>query len=160
MNESITNANKKVDKDYINSLQKHADSTQIKMKYALERFDILIISLSSSGMVLSIGFVKDIISDFSKVNPILLKMTWLLFALSLIMNLFSQVTGYYANRLDLRVTNNIIRTEQGKDSRLDTQQLDKRKKQINLVTFSLNAGSLFCLITGIVTLIVFISKYI
>lgn len=159
MKESSPDATKK-DKDYIRSLQKYAETTQKHMDYALERFDILIISLSSSGMVLSIGFVKDIIPDFSQVNPILLKTTWLLFALSLIMNLFSQVSGYYANQMDLRVTNDIIRTKQGKGSRLNQQKMDKRMKNFNFTTVLLNAGSLFGLVGGIVTLIVFISKYV
>lgn len=160
MKESKPDTTKKADKDLVRSLQKYTETTQKNMQYALERFDVLIISLSSSGMVLSIGFVKDIIPEFSQVNPILLKITWLLFALSLIMNLFSQVSGYYANRIDLRVTNDIIRTKQGKESRLNQQQMDKRMKILNSVTILLNTGSLLCLIMGIVTLIVFISKYV
>ncbi len=149
-----------MDEKHFERLTKYAETTQKAIEYSVERFDILIISLSSSGMVLSIGFVKDVIPDFSQVNPILLKITWMLFALSLIMNLVSQVSGYYANRLDLRITNDIIRTKKGKASQLNRDSQEKQMKRFNSTTLILNAGSLFCLIGGIVTMIVFISNYV
>lgn len=145
---------------YIERLTKYAETTQKAIDYSVERFDILIISLSSSGMVLSIGFVKDIIPDFSQVNPILLKITWLLFALSLILNLLSQVSGYYANSLDLKITNDIIRTKRGKESRINQEKMEGRMHVINSVTMFLNGASLIGLLTGIVTMVVFISKYV
>lgn len=151
---------KKVDEKYIEQLQNYVEKTQKAVDYSIEKFDILIISLSTSGLVLSIGFVKDIINDFSKVNPILLKLTWLLFACSLIMNLLSQVTGYFANKLDVKITKDIIRTEKGKESKINVERKECRKKIINTCTSFLNWGSLLCLITGIITLIIFISKYV
>lgn len=160
MKEDKSEESKKNVEDLIDQLQKYAETTQKAIDYSIERFDILIISLSSSGLVLSIGFVKDVIGDFSKVDPLLLKITWLLFALSLIMNLLSQVSGYYANKLDLKITKDIIRTKKGKDSKINKEKLDLRMKIFNSTTMSLNGGSLFCLITGIITLIVFISKYV
>ncbi|MFY9153321.1 MAG: hypothetical protein WAO52_14995 [Prolixibacteraceae bacterium] len=158
MNELKSDQNKKADKDFVRRLEKYAESTQKAIDYSIERFDILIISLSSSGLLLSIGFVKDIIGNMDNVNPFLLKLTWFLFGLSLIMNLVSQVTGYYANKLDLKVTNDIIRTKKGKESKLDQGKLDRMRMVFNSATMGLNAGSLACLISGVVTLIVFISQ--
>lgn len=149
-----------VDEKYIERLTSYAETTQKAMDYSVERFDVLIITLSSSGMVLSIGFVKDVIPDFSQVNPLLLKITWLLFALSLIMNLLSQVSGFYANRIDLRITNDLIRTARGKESKLNREKMDRRMNRFNLATNVLNGGSLIGLIGGIVTLIVFVSNYV
>lgn len=160
MKKSEKKAESKNEDDLLDQLQKYAETTQKAIDYSVERFDILIISLSSSGLVLSIGFVKDVIGDFSKVNPILLKITWLLFTLSLIMNLISQVSGYYANRLDLKITRDIIRIKKGKDSKINREQMDCNMKYLNSLTMALNGGSLFCLISGIVTLVVFLSKYI
>lgn len=151
---------KKIDEKYIEQLQDYVETTQKAIDYSIERFDILIISLSTSGLILSIGFVKDIILDFSKVNPILLKITWLLFAAALIMNLVSQVTGYYANKFDLKVTKDLIRTEKGKESKINVTQAECFHKVLNSSTMLLNAGSLIGLITGIITLIIFISKYV
>ena len=160
MNSKPPAQDKNANEKHIERLIKYAETTQKAIEYSVERFDILIISLSSSGMVLSIGFVKDIIPEFSQVNPILLKITWLLFALSLITNLLSQVSGYYANSLDLKITNDIIRTKKGKESRMNQEKMDKRMAFINSLTMVLNGASLFCLLTGIVTMIVFISKYV
>jgi hypothetical protein len=151
---------KKIDEKYINQLQDYVKTTEKAMDYSIERFDILIISLSTSGLILSIGFVKDIIKDFSKVNPILLKTTWLLFACSLIMNLVSQVTGYYAHKFDLKVTKDILRTEKGKESIINIKRNECYHKILNFSTITLNGGSLACLIAGIITMIIFISKYV
>ncbi len=151
---------KKIDEKYIEQLQTYVETTQKAVDYSIERFDILIISLATSGLILSIGFVKDIIKDFTKVDPILLKITWLLFATSLIMNLVSQVTGYYANILDLKVTKDLIRTEKGKKSKINVKRTECFHKILNSSTIVLNAGSLLGLIIGIVTLMIFISKYV
>lgn len=153
-------AKNKIDKNYIERLQTYAETTKKTIDYSLERFDILIITLSSSGLLLSIGFVKDIIKDFSKVNPILLKTTWLLFALALIMNLVSQVTGYYANKIDLRITEDIISTEKGGKSKINMRRMECRQHIFDSSTMILNGGSLISLIGGIITLIIFISKYV
>jgi len=153
-------AKKKIDEKYVEQLQNYVETIQKSIDYSVERFDILIISLSTSGLILSIGFVKNIIRDFSDVNPILLKITWLLFACSLIMNLISQVTGYYANKYDLKVTRDIIRTEKGKKSKINLKKTECYHKVLNFGTMFLNGGSMTCLIAGIITLIIFISKYV
>jgi hypothetical protein len=150
----------KTDKNYIKRLQNYAGTTKKAIDYSVERFDILIITLSSSGLLLSIGFVKDIIKDFSNVNPILLKTTWLLFALALIMNLVSQVTGYFANKIDLCITEDIISTEKGKESKINMKRMEFRQSIFDSCTMILNGGSLVSLIAGIITLIIFISKYV
>ena len=149
---------KEIDEKYIDQLQRYAETTQKAIDYSIERFDILIISLSTSGLILSIGFVKDIIKNFNKINPNLLKITWLLFACALIMNLVSQVTGYYAHKFDLDVTKDTIRTEKGKASKINVKRTECYHKICNLSTLFLNGVSLICLIAGIITLIIFISK--
>jgi hypothetical protein len=149
-----------IDEKYIEKLEKYSESTKRAMDYSVERFDILIISLSTSGLILSIGFVKNIIKDFDKIDPWLLKTTWLLFACSLIMNLFSQVTGYYANMLDMKVTDENIRLEKGKDEKINLDLNELFHKLFNSGTLLLNAGSLFCLISAIITLILFISNHV
>jgi hypothetical protein len=153
-------AKKKINTKYIEQLEAYVISIQKAIDYSVERFDILIISLSTSGLILSIGFVKDIIKDFEKVDPCLLKTTWLLFALALIMNLLSQVTGYYANQYDLKVTKDIIRTKKKKKSKINVKRNELIHKIFNSGTLALNGGSLASLISGIITLIIFISKYI
>ena len=135
---------------YIQKLENHIDSTKDAVKYSLERFDILIISLSTSGLILSIGFVKNIINDFDKVNLTLLKISWLLFALALISNLFSQVTGYFANKKEIRISINLIRKKRGKSIKGNQDKMEKSKKIFDSFTNWLNGVCLACLILAIV----------
>jgi hypothetical protein len=144
--------------EYIKKLEEYAESTKKSIDYSVERFDILIISLSTSGLILSIGFVKDILKNFEKINTSLLKDSWLLFTLALIMNLLSQVSGYYANLLDLKITNDIISTLEGNVSEIDKERKDRKMSVLNKFTQFLNGGSLICLILAIIILINFISN--
>ena len=150
----------KLDKAYIKRLEKYVESTQKAIDYSVERFDILIISLSTSGLILSIGFVKNVITDFSKIDSTLLKISWLLFAVALILNLLSQVTGYYANKFDLEVTKDVIRVEKGKASQISNKGYECWHVFFNNCTHILNGGSLIGLISGIIVLIVFVLKFV
>ncbi|HLN74488.1 MAG TPA: hypothetical protein VK205_14445 [Prolixibacteraceae bacterium] len=152
--------------NYIKELENYMVSIDKRIDYSVERFDILIISLSSSGLAFSIGFVKDIIENLNKGNPIeinffLLETTWLLFACSLVFNLISQVTGYYANKQDLIITRKIIKNEKKKGSKEVSLPPDESLlKLLSSATMFLNGGSLLLLIAGIITLILFMFKHI
>jgi len=151
---------RKIDEEYIKRLQDHILLSQKTMSYSVERFDVLIISLATSGLLISIGFVKDVITDFRLVDPVLLKLSWLLFAGALIMNLISQVTGYFANDSALDISKDLLRVEQGKKSLINENKKEFQQKLFDWCTWTLNGGSLLCLITGIITLVIFISKYV
>jgi len=146
------------DERYIKKLEEHISYTQKAVDYSLERFDILIISLSTSGLILSIGFVKDIIKDFENINPILLKISWLLFALSLIVNLLSQVTGYLANKYEIKISKNLVRIERNKVVYDNVSKLECYKRIFDFKTNFLNILSLLSLITAIILIIIFISN--
>jgi|GEM_PF-1251409 len=149
---------KSLNEKYINKLENYTEKIQKAIDYSVERFDILIISLSTSGLILSIGFVKDIFKDFEKIDTQLLKFSWLLFTFALIMNLISQVTGYYANKFDLAITNDIIRTQKGKESKINKKRLGCIMSIYNYSTQTLNGLSLSSLISAILILVIFISN--
>lgn len=151
---------KEINTRYIDNLEKHIDTTKEAVKYSLERFDILIISLSSGGLVLSIGFVKDVIKDFKCVDPVFLKISWGLFALSLITNLLSQVTGYYANKFEIKISKNILRKQREKDEKGNQNRFLKLKGSYDFLTNFFNGLCLLSLIGAIVFLIIFINKYV
>jgi len=70
--------------------------------YSEEQFDKLIIYLSSGGLVLTVGFVNDLI-EIDQSNCIsLLITTWISFTLSLIINLFSHRTSLRSTDLELK----------------------------------------------------------
>lgn len=146
---------KEIHDRYLSKLEKHIELANESLKYSSDRFDILIISLSSSALVLTIGFVKDIIPNLDEINASLLKISWLMFLIALVTNLVSQVSGYYANKYDIKVTKNLIRKERGKLVKGDQDKLDIICSRLNKMTTILNGSSLVLLISGIVTSVVF-----
>jgi len=146
------------EKRFIKNLEDHKQKTLENLKYSLDRFDILIISISSGGLVFSMGFLKDIIPKTPPVNFLLLKISWILFGLAIVLNLFSQVTGYYANNFELKITKNIIRLERKKEMIGNQANFENKKKILNFFTNLFNGFSLILLISGIVLFVIFMSQ--
>lgn len=145
---------------YIEKLEGHIEATSKIVKYSLERFDILIISLSGGGLVLSISLVKDVIKNFDKIDHALLKDTWVLFGMSLVLNLFSQITAYYANKEEIKISKNLIRKSRGKALKNNIEELECSKKILNFFTISLNATCVLCFVIAIILLIIFMNNNI
>ncbi len=142
---------------YINNLEKHIENTESNMKYSLDRFDILIISLSSGGLVFSMSFIKDV--EFLKDVQylILLNISWILFGSSIISNLLSQVTGYYTNKYEIIISRGLIRKKRKKVVRIDLEKVESKGNITNMLTHFFNGMSLILLIGAIILLIIFIS---
>jgi len=147
----------KTDNHFIEKLELHIEKANSNLKYSIDRFDILIISISSGGLVFSMGFVKDLLSGKCNIDFTLLKISWILFTISITFNLLSQVSGYYASRYDIKVTKNIIRKKKEKSMIGNRCKLELREKIMNNLTMIFNATSLFILISGISIMVVFMS---
>lgn len=144
-------------KRYIENLELHLKSCKEAIDYSISRFDILIISLSSGALVFSMSFIKDIAGTNATQNISLLKISWGLFGSSLILNLLSQVTSYYANKYEIKITKRIIQKQRGKVTSSEESNLDAVKSVLNSFTLYFNSISLFALISGIIILIIFTS---
>ena len=142
---------------YLNNLEIHKENTASNIKYSVDRFDVLIISLSSGGLIFSMGFVKDIISPKVSVDYLLLKIAWIFFGSSIVSNLISQVTGYFANRYEYLITINEIRHERHKMPRGDQNKNKKIRNWTNSSTNVLNGTSLILFIVAVILLIIFMS---
>lgn len=123
-------------------LSKYDDRTSQLMDLRAEaerQFDKQIIYLSGGALVFSIGFVKDIIGVGKlPVCKWLLIISWICFASSLIINLFSYLSSRQA---------------------IDKELLGDEKKSnvYNLLTKILNWSSIFGLLFGLILLIIFAS---
>lgn len=148
------------DDRFIKNLQLHIDSTNQIAKYSLERFDTLIISLSGGGLVVSISLVKDVIKNFDKIDHGLLKVTWVFFGLSLVLNLFSQITAYYANKEEIKISKGLIRKKRLKPAKHNHERLECIKKWLNNFTVSFNALCVLSFVVAIILLIIFMNKNI
>jgi diacylglycerol kinase family enzyme len=145
-------------KRFIRNLEDHKEKTTANLKYSIDRFDILIISISSGGLVFSMGFIKDIIPKTPSINFLLLKISWMFFGLAIVLNLLSQVTGYYANNFELKITKNLIRQERKKAMMGNQTSFECKKRIMNFITNLFNVLSLFLLIGGIILFVIFMSK--
>ena len=141
---------------YIQKLKEHIKCCEDAMKYSLDRFDILIITLSSGALGFSMSFIKDVAKNNNYHHLTLLKFSWLLFGISLIANLLSQVTSFFAHQYELKISKNLIRKEKGKNSILNNEtKIELTKKIFDYSTYILNAVSLLALIGGVIILIIF-----
>ena len=148
-------AEKKKTEKIIQKLEEHLVITNDNVTYALNRFDILIISLSSGGLALSIGLVKNLIPNLNEVDTSCLKYSWALFGASIILNLLSQVTSYFANFYELKVVTNLIRIKKGKSVKGNQNCFECVKKVSNFLTNCFNLLSLITFITAVFFLIFF-----
>lgn len=145
-----------LDEKYIIKLKDYKKSAEIRLKYSIERFDILIISLSSGGLVLGLNLY----SNFKSAEKDLINYAWICFSIALILNLVSQISGYFANKYDIMCTDNLI-DETERDEKIINVELNETIKKIsNYITYILNIASLVCLITGIIQLTIFVNNKI
>jgi hypothetical protein len=109
--------------------------------YSSDQFDKQLIYLSSGALILTIGFVKDLVNITDETNTTLLIISWASFSASLISLLLSFRTS--ATTMDLAIRG-------------------KRKGIVrwNALTKTLNTSAALFLIIGIILFIIFISKNI
>jgi hypothetical protein len=144
---------KKKDKEYINSLKEYIVTAEGRVKYSLERFDILIISLSSGGLALS----NSIYENFHNGDKIFINIAWIFFSSALIINLLSQITGYKANKLDIKCTRIVIDEVKGKAEEGSHKKLDYHKGIYNSLTKIFNILSFSSLTIAIILITLFIN---
>lgn len=143
------------EKEKIERLEKHNENVQQTIKYSVDRFDILVISLSSGGIALCTTFAKDILELFPCINILLLKIASALFGLTITFNLFSQVTSYFACKNEVQAVKNLIREKKGKPHIGNQKLIESSKKNFNTSTQILNAICLISLTTAIILVAVF-----
>ncbi|MCX2481053.1 hypothetical protein OQY15_18255 [Pedobacter sp. MC2016-15] len=145
---------------YVSKLEKHIAKAEEAMKYSSDRFDILIISLATGALVLSLGSASGLLANIPKVDTSLLKFGWLMMIGSILANLVSQISGYFANQKDIEVSNNLIRLKRNKQT-IGTQKiLEFWCTTYNKATLILNGLSMLLLVTGMVTMVLFYSNNI
>lgn len=142
------------DKKYLKELKEYLISAKARAKYSIERFDILIITLSSGGIALSMNFFE----NYKSIDKTLVYNGCVFFASSLIINLVSQVTGYYANKYDIKYVREEIRELEKKVYVEDYNKYDCFKKVFNFTTNLFNASSLISFIIGMIYIVLFIKN--
>lgn len=139
---------------YIEELKEHIKCCEDSMKYSLDRFDILIITLSSGALGFSLSFIKE--ATKNQFNHLFfLRYSWILFGVALISNILSQVTSYFAHVYEMKISKSLIRKEKGKDPIKNELKYESLKKIFDSLTKWMNGVSLISLIIGVAFLIIF-----
>ncbi len=131
MEESEAKVNDQEEKEWENRIHEYR-------KDAVSQFNKQLIYLSSGGLILTIGFIKDIVSLSTSKYNFFLVLTWLFFTLSLLLNLISYKS-----------------TMKSMDLELDGKG-DESNKQ-DLITNRLDNGSLYSLISAVLIFVIFLS---
>jgi hypothetical protein len=147
---------------YINKLEEWITERKKALDYSLEQFDKLIITLSSGALILTVGFVRDIVKISANTNTFLLKCSWYLMALALVFSLLSQISAYLSNRFEIDYTRieikNLMEFGTFEKKGFKIKLLALFKNYVNKITVILNVLSLVVLISGIAAFIKFINQ--
>ena len=144
----------KKDKKHLKELKEYLITALARVKYSIERFDVLIITLSSGGIALSMSFFE----NYKSVDKTMVYNGCVFFAFALIINLVSQVTGYYANKYDIKYVREEIRELEKKVYVEDYKKYDCYKNVFNFMTNLFNASSLISFIIGMIYIVLFIKN--
>jgi len=123
------------------------------MNYSIQRIDILIIALCTSGIVLAT-------TTMSKGDGIFTEMKWalLFFSLSIFVNLISQFVGYHVSRSLLNVYNQKVvdyksNPETFKES--DYENQSNKAHSFTPVIHTMNIISFLLLVSGMVSCLLY-----
>ncbi|WP_272023093.1 hypothetical protein [Olleya namhaensis] len=138
--------------------KEYLNSTKEKSDYSLKRMDLLVISISSGGLYVIFGTIKEFKTGKILVeNSYLLSIAGILLLSSIIVNFFSQLSGYYANHYEeiyifneLEILSNESLKEIDKE-KINTSQKtnDSFVKTCNQFTDIFNFISIITMIIGI-----------
>ena len=144
--------------DLLEDLNDYLKVCREKFQYAVQRFDILIVSLSVAGIILSFNYTRYLmdeknISGWPTWIPLL---SVILFALSIMSNFASQYTAFYAHRLEIEITKGKIRQVKdiGDYQENDFVEIEKRSDRFDKKTDIYNAISRFCLMLAVMLIII------
>lgn len=138
----------------IDSRTKDKEKIERTMHYASDRFDILVIALSSSFFLASVGYLKTSNGQEHNCLPLLF-VSWALFVTCTISNLFSQVTSFYGSLNNWRLVRNKIRALRGGNQIGTNAEHNRKLNQLNKATTVLNAVSLLSITIGLISLVTF-----
>jgi len=143
----------------IKRFEKYQENANSQRYYAVQRFDLLVIAVATSGIILSLNIIKVYLENpdiYSLVGHVLLKIAAGLFTVCIISNLLSQISAQKAyNNQSHWGQQNIFELE--KDPRFD--ECEKKKRMENMdsqhrFTKSCNWISTVLLFLGLVILAV------
>lgn len=124
--------------------------------YAVQRIDLLIISISGAGVYVCLETLK-----YHKQTPleniVTIKVAGLVYVVGIVVNLISQFTGKSANKYDMRMSQAKIddANSPSEDKKNEIAKYDCKSESFSRWTDGLNLTSLILMFCGLITLIIF-----
>ena len=124
--------------------------------YAIQRIDLLIISISSGGVYVILEALK-FCYEKQFTNISYLKISGCLLILAIIINFLSQITGKKANEYDLKMSNLklIKKSKTTSQIKSDIRAFDCKSEQFTTYTNYLNTLSFLLMVFGLIILLLF-----
>jgi hypothetical protein len=149
---------------YIKKLKSWNKDREKDQLYAIEKYDTLIVTLSSGALVLTVGFVHDIVTITPCTDTTFLKLSWYSLITALIMSLLSHIASYRANKSVIKLTKleveSLEETGVFEIKGFKTKCVDLASKFYSISIGILNVGSFLVLILGIWLFIHFLNQNI
>jgi hypothetical protein len=137
-------------------LKRHEQTLSNKF-YAVQRFDLLTISVSGAGIYIIFEVLKFLKTQQLNTNLIaLLKLSGIIFTISIIVNFLSQFSSWSANHNEELCVDREIKRENGEDvDKREIDRLDRKVIRFNGITRALNLISSSFMIGGVILLVIY-----
>lgn len=143
-------------KNYLDKLKTHSEYALKSIDYSIQRIDLLIISVSGAGIYVCLQILQYANTNHIQV-PVTLKVTGLLFVISIIINFISQWASYKAHLYGYKSTQNIIYDIENKtDSSKEKSANDCKSVIYNTINNISNILSTIAMLSGLIVMIIFI----
>lgn len=145
-----------------NNWSSYLENTRDRTNYATRRMDLLIISICGAGIYIIFETFREVNNETLIVDDItVLKVSGVLFLISIVANFASQLTGYNANNNEEMYTIQKLRKLAGKS--FDKSKKDNANKlsaNYTMVTKILNIVSTSLMLFGLMSLTIFYYYYL
>lgn len=143
---------------YLKRLLTHLETTKERKFYAIQRIDILLISISGAGVYIIFEELKFIKSQIPPIpyNDSMIELSGVLLTVGILLNILSQWSGHRANKFEIECTEHSISQEKG--DQVPKNVVDSVRKKVaiyNSLTANLNTYSTLFIIGGILLLTYF-----
>lgn len=137
-----------------NAWNEHLNNTKERTNYSIRRIDLLIISISGGGIYVIFETLREFKTGNVQIeNPNILLVSGLALLFAIMLNLFSQYTGYYSNNYEEKYINlELSKIEGNKIDECEQENIDKKVNFYNKLTDFFNTSSLLLMILGIILL--------
>ena len=145
-----------IEKLRIERYLKHREQASQHVFYAIQRMDLLIISISGAGIYVIFETLRFLKESHSLINTFPLKFVGGCFVIAIIANFFSQRTGKIANINEEEWADLEIKNLMGAQIDEDEKKtFDDKSTKYTKWTAGLNTGSMWFMIGGITLLLLF-----